>query len=285
MISSSKTRLTTAIADFIIYEDMSFNLDKKPRFKKFLHSARNLSKVYHPPNIKLISKDLIDVIHDQNMKRNLTIIKKESYFLGLFFIGDGATMFITPFLNILVSGKNIIVAVLELVNWKGHLGDGEKNVTFIFHRFLECMKTIDPTKSITDVVMFDGGSNVQLGVDILKIQYSKLTVMRGVEHSVYPLLSDVSKLPILNQMIQYHKTIYNLLGSEIYHKPDSVFKSKLYEFHNSNIGLFSVNDTIMSGYFTEMHRNLCTIKLLVVNFSSAKFSCMTLNSNISKIVI
>ena len=39
---------------------------------------------------------------------------------------------------------------------------------------------IDPTKTLSDIVMFDGDSNVQLGGKLLKFHYPKLTVMRGV---------------------------------------------------------------------------------------------------------
>ena len=52
-----------------------------------------------------------------------------------------------------------------------------KYVTFICRRFLEHMKTIDPDNSITDIVVFDGSSNVQIGGDILKIHYPKLNVL------------------------------------------------------------------------------------------------------------
>ena len=43
-----------------------------------LDLARNVSKCYQPPNGKLISKDILDVIHDHKMERNLILIKKES---------------------------------------------------------------------------------------------------------------------------------------------------------------------------------------------------------------
>ena len=82
----------------------------------------------------------------------------------------------------------------------------------------------DPHKSITDVFMFDGASNVQLGGGILKIHYPMITVMHGVEHTVYLFLNDVTKIPVLNQTITAHKEIYNLFGSSIYHKTHSIFK-------------------------------------------------------------
>ena len=72
--------------------------------------------------------------------------------------------------------------------------------------------------------MFDGASNVQLGGKRLKVHYPKLTVMRGVEHTVSLFFNGVSNIPTVNQMIYDHKMVYNIFGSGIYHKPHSIFK-------------------------------------------------------------
>ena len=104
MMTSDETRLTVAIADLIISEGLSFNISQKPRFK-VLGLERTVSKCYQPPNRNLISKDLLDVIHDQNMETNVSLIEKESDIFRLLFIGDGATISRVPLLNILVSGK------------------------------------------------------------------------------------------------------------------------------------------------------------------------------------
>ena len=123
----------------------------------------------------------MDVINYQNMERNLSLIEKESEIFGLLFLGDGVTISRVPLLNILVSGKNLPVAVLELVDCQGHLADGgTKNASFICNRFRDHFKRIDPHKSITDVIMFDGASNVQLAGEFLKVNYPKITVIRGV---------------------------------------------------------------------------------------------------------
>ena len=119
----NETRLTVAIADLIISESLSFNLYQENRFKKVLELARTVSKCYQPTNRKLIPKDILDVIHDQNMERNLNLIEKESDIFGLLFLGDGTTISRIPLLNILVSVKNLPVAVLELVDCQGHLAD------------------------------------------------------------------------------------------------------------------------------------------------------------------
>ena len=105
MMTYSDTRLTAAITDLVISEGISYNLSQKPRFKKVIDFSINVLKFYQPPNRKLISKDLLGVIHDQNMERNLILIKKETDIFGLFFLGDGATISRIPLLNILVSGK------------------------------------------------------------------------------------------------------------------------------------------------------------------------------------
>ena len=77
---------------------------------------------------------------------------------------------------------------------------------------------------ITDVVMFNGASNLQLGGELFKINFPRLTFMHGVEHTLSLCFNDVSKTPALNHMITDHKAIYNLFGSHIYHKPNYIFK-------------------------------------------------------------
>ena len=106
MMTCNEIRLTVSITDIIIYEGLSFNIYQKTRLNKVLDLEITVSKFYQPPNRELISKDILDVIHDQNMERNLSLTKKEFDILGLLFLGDGATISRIPLLNILVSGKN-----------------------------------------------------------------------------------------------------------------------------------------------------------------------------------
>ena len=67
--------------------------------------SRNVSKGYQPTNIKLISKDLMNVIHYHYTERKLSLIKEESVIFGLLFLGDDATISRMLPLNIMVSGK------------------------------------------------------------------------------------------------------------------------------------------------------------------------------------
>ena len=52
------------------------------------------------------------------------------------------------------------------------------------------MKEIDPGKHLTDVIMFDGAYNVQLGGKLSKVHYPKLKVVHGVEHTVSIFFND-----------------------------------------------------------------------------------------------
>ena len=112
---------------------------------------------------------------------------------------------------------------------------------------------------------------MQFGGKLLKVNYPKLIVMRGVEHTVSLFFNDVSKIPIVNQIITAHKMIYNIFGSGIYHKPHSIFKSKSQDFHKRNIGIFSINETRMAGYFMGIHRDLRMRKVLQSTILSAEF--------------
>ena len=105
LITSNDTRLTIAIADLILSEGLPYNLSQKPRFNKVLELSGNVLKTYIPPNIKLVNKKLLDVIHEQNIKSNLAMIKKEADIFGLLFLGDGDTISRCPLLNILASAK------------------------------------------------------------------------------------------------------------------------------------------------------------------------------------
>ena len=79
----------------------------------------------------------------------------------MLFLVEGAAISRIPILKILVSGNNIPVAVLEIFDCQVHLVDGGgKYGSFICTISLDHIRKIDPRKSITDVVMFYGASNV-----------------------------------------------------------------------------------------------------------------------------
>ena len=67
--------------------------------------SRNDSNTNIPTNRNIISKELLDVIHEQNIKSNLAMIKKEANIFRLLLLGDGDTISRCPLLNIMASEK------------------------------------------------------------------------------------------------------------------------------------------------------------------------------------
>ena len=224
-ITSTNTYLAVTTADLIISKDLAFYLSPKTQFVKVLNLEKNVSKFYQPPNRKLISKDLLYVIHDQNKQRNLSMIKKEADIFRLLFSDGGATISRTPLLKILASGKHFLFLyynLLVVIFFK--LMVNKKYGTFICRFFFEHINN-DSNTIITDVVMFDRASNIQLGGKLIKFHYPMLTVMRVAEQKESLFFNDAYKMTIVNQRIKYHEEIYNLFGSGIYKKPRSIFKS------------------------------------------------------------
>ena len=55
---------------------------------------------------------------------------------------------------------------------QGRLADGNKNDgTFICNQFLNRIKEIDPSKTLSSIVIFDGASNLQLAGRLFKLHY------------------------------------------------------------------------------------------------------------------
>ena len=89
--------------------------------------------------------------------------------------------------------------------------------------------------------------------------------MRGFEHNVCFFFNDGTKIPIVDQIITARKAIYNLFVSRIYHRPNSVFKSKYINF-TILLLVFSGKDTRMADYFIETHRDIHMRKALLSQF-------------------
>ena len=106
--------------------------------------------------------------------------------------------------------------------------------------------------------------------------------MCGVEHTLSLFFNDVSKIPILNQMISSHKMIYNIFGCGIYHKPHSIFKSKYQDFHKRKIGIFSGNEAITAGYFMGIHRDLRMQKIIQDTIAFAQLLSITTTTKLTK---
>ena len=179
-MTSNETRRTVEISNFIISGSLSFNISQKPRFKEVMDLEINVSKFYQPKNRSLIPKDLMGVICDQNMESNLSLIKKRfRYFwivtsrLWCHYLQNSTVEHIS--FREKSSSRCIRTCWFpgSFSRWWG------KHGTFICTIFIENIWKFYLRKTITDVFMFNGASNVQLVGEPLKINYPNLTVMRG----------------------------------------------------------------------------------------------------------
>jgi len=72
---------------------------------------------------------------------------------------------------------------------------GKKDGPFLARQFLPTIEKLDPEKNKTDIVFFDGGSNMQLAGRIIEAIYPRVTVVHAAEHLLALVFSDMGKIP------------------------------------------------------------------------------------------
>ena len=85
----------------------------------------------------------------------------EAYIHGLSFLGDGSTIKLTSFINVLCSAANVPLVVLGIIDCSNQLHNGgKKDKIYIQMLYIEHLKRLDPKKNHSDMVFFDGAKNV-----------------------------------------------------------------------------------------------------------------------------
>ena len=146
--------------------------------------ARNVLKCYQPPNINVLSQDILDLIQDQNIRIKFIWLRK----VLIFFIVisrwwchyfQNCTVENIGFRGGGKSSRRIRTFLLsdKISTWWGEIWN-------LYMLYIPWSHKIDPHKSITDVVVFYGDSNIQLGGELFKIQCPNIPVMHGVERNV-----------------------------------------------------------------------------------------------------
>lgn len=192
----NEATLSLAIADLIHCEGLAFSLAESARFRRVLKLARCVGSSFRPPNRKAVGGELLDLNHERCLKANDELLLKEADTFGLAYMGDGATIRRSPFLNILGSSVSNPVTELEIVDCHDHLADGgKKDATYIASTFVPHLERHDPDKELTELILFDGAGNVQKGGRIIEAMYPRVTCLHGAEHGISLFFSDVAKLP------------------------------------------------------------------------------------------
>jgi len=273
-LEKNENKLTASLAAFVHLSGLSFSTTENPLLRRVLkHASRVNLDNYKLPDRKKMSGPLLEsqyqTITDQNKQR----LKVEASLFGLSFMGDGATVKRMPLVNMMAVGVHCPPATIEIADCSGYMiTGGKKDAEFIANQFLPKLEEYDPNKELVDIVAFDGAYNVQKAGLLLTIPYPGITVLNGIEHCVALFFKDLSKFPVVKDVIYRRNRMYMVFGSGIYHSSHATFKAKAKEFNNGkDIGLLRASPTRMAGYFYAFARDLRLRRAFVATKSSHTF--------------
>lgn len=271
---SSEACLTMAIADFIHSCGLPFAVASHHKFRRVLTLAKTVSTNYIPPSRRQIGGELLDMNYSLYKKEMITSLERDTDIFGIAFFGDGATIKKSPLINILASSSHLPVGCLQIVDCSGHMSSsGKKDAQFIASLFLPHIAEMEQKiPNSTDLVIFDGASNVQKAGKLLAAQFPRIAVIHGAEHVISLFFQDVFKLPEFEVLRDFNRTLYRFFGSGSMHGPYAIF-SKHSRDHNGgkSIGFIRAADTRMAGHVISMLRTLRLKPALLSTISSAAF--------------
>lgn len=271
---NSEFQLTMAIADLIHSCGLPFSIASHHKFQRVLTLAKVASSKYVPPSRNKVAGELLDLnyqLYKEQMMENAT---KDADVYGITFFGDAATVKKAPLINILVSSVYLPAGCLSIVDCSGHLqNDGRKDASYISDLFLPHiteMETLVP--NCTDLVIFDGASNVQKAGKLLEAKFPHISVIHGAEHVISLFYGDVFRLKQFDMLKKMNRIIYRYFGSGSMHSPYAIFSKHSKEHNNGkSIGLVRASDTRMGGHVISMLRTLRLKQSLISTISSASF--------------
>jgi hypothetical protein len=270
----AEAQLTMAIADLIHSCGLPFSLASHHKFHRVLSLAKIVSKKYIPPGRNKVGGELLDLNYDIYIKNTLALLLKEADVYGITFFGDAATVKKSPLINILASSVHLAVGCLRIVDCSSHLeSDGRKDAAYIAELFVPHVLEMEQNSAkCTDLVIFDGASNVQKAGALLEARFPHITVLHGAEHVISLFYTDIFRLREFQMLKNFNRVIYRYFGSGAMHSPYAIF-SKHSRDHNGgkNIGLIRAADTRMGGHVISMLRTLRLKDPLMSTISSASF--------------
>ncbi len=296
--ASHATTLTTAIAEFCFARGLPFDITECYEFRKVLILAKMVSTAYLPPNRKAISNELLEISYEKKMEDTQKSLLKEADVFGLSFYGDSATIGKLPLTNLMASGVEEHSAVLDIVDSSDHMAAGGiKDGTYIANLFEPWIKKLDPTGSLSDLVLFDGTGNVQLGGEILCARFPGLSSGHGAEHVASLIFNDATKSWQIKTLVAIYRKTYAVLGSGSQHAPKAIFTKQTLVFNHGRvsvivfwilflllfltvvlslylaqaIGLIRAAETRMAGYFYAFHRLLRLKDAVMATIASKPF--------------
>ena len=272
--SQAESQLTMAIADLIHSCGLPFSLASHHKFHRVLSLAKFATKKYIPPGRNKVGGELLDLNYDIYIKNTHEALLKEADVYGLTFFGDAATVKKLPMINILASSVHLPVGCLRIADCSAHLqADGTKDASYISGLFIPHILEMEKRAAkCTDLVIFDGASNVQKAGALLEAKFPHISAIHGAEHVISLFYQDVFELRPFATLKNLNRIIYRYFGSGSMHSPYAIF-SKHSRDHNGGkpIGLIRAADTRMGGHVISMLRTLRLKDSLISTISSASF--------------
>jgi len=267
-------QLTMAIADLIHSCGLSFSLASHHKFQRVLSHAKNASKTFTPPGRNKVGGELLELNYQVYKKRIMEGLEKEVDVYGIAYFGDAATIKKAPFINVMASTVYQPVACLRIVNCTEQLQNGKKKdaeyISGLFHEHIAAMEEKFPKS--TDVIIFDGATNVQNAGRLMEARYPHISVLHGAEHVVSLFFHDVFNLPTFALLKRLNRLIYKYFGNGSMQGPYAIFSKHSKEYNNGrNIGFIKAADTRMAGHVISMMRTLRLKDALISTVSSAPF--------------
>ena len=74
----------------------------------------------------------------------------------------------------------------------------------------------------TDLVMFDGASNVQLAGMVIEAKHPRVTTIHGIEH-VSSFFGDFADVPLVKTVNHFCKVLDGTFSSSAHHAPHVIF--------------------------------------------------------------
>ena len=277
--SGNESRLTMAIADFIYSEGLPFSICECPRFKQIIQLSKGVRASYEPPKREAVRTSLLQLSWENNKKRTREKLLREAEVFGISFLGDGATLKKMPLVNFLASGVHQPASVLEIADASGLLQTGgKKDAPTLANLFLPHLLSIDPQKTITDCIFFDGAGNVQKAGSLLQVRFPHTYTFHGAEHVVSLFFKDIASLEPVFKLILEEKKLYSVFVSGSNHSAFAPFSKQAQDLNNGwKIGLIKAADTRMAGYFMALHRSLRLKTALEATICSLPFRDLNLD--------
>jgi hypothetical protein len=255
------------VTAFILEGGLPFSTVLNPNLKRLISQARMLPSKYTLPTRQKIGGPYMDILYDQRLASNEATLLRDKEIFGLGFYCDGATIKKTPLYNFLACGAHMPHAVLEIKDCSHQMAiGGSKDAKFISDVMIKHINHLDPYQIATDIVLFDGASNVQKAGRILENHYPRVTCVHGAEHVVSLFFSDVAKTVPGMLLKKLYSKIYAWFGGS-HHATHAMFMAHSRKANGGHlVGLMRPSDTRMAGHWicwTRVLRHKQTLQSLV----------------------